>query len=93
LCAYGRWGKHNSFFDFRRLGAAHFAEQKILIVFCFCKIRNPAAVFREAAALWRRQTNVRAASPPERITAIVPRVARLFVIFYKFLLKYVRAWL
>jgi len=25
------------------LGAAHFAKQKIIIVFCFCKIRNPAA--------------------------------------------------
>jgi hypothetical protein len=30
---------------------------------------------------------------PERSIVIVPRVARLSVIFYKFLLKYVRAWL
>jgi len=29
--------------------AAHFAEQKIIIVFCFGKIRNPAA--KGAAAL------------------------------------------
>jgi len=48
LCAHARVGQAQLFFNF---GAAHFAKQKIIIVFCFCKIRNPAAAKGAAALL------------------------------------------
>jgi hypothetical protein len=77
-------------------GGGAFCEAKDYNCLLLLQNTKSGSIFSEtvaAGARARRKGVWGNSAAPERSIVIVPRVARLSVIFYKFLLKYVRAWL